>query len=89
MKSFFRQMYYDPTIVAITRILARTPRLTRSLVRIGRLQGAFRGRDDIRWHKRGVCSERAVVEGASVNKYQYACSSVNNNCIKPDVYPVY
>ena len=30
-------MYYDPTIVAITRILARTPRLTRSLVRIGRL----------------------------------------------------
>ena len=34
-------------------------------------------------------SERAVVEEDSVNKYQYACSSVNNNCIKPDVYTVY
>ena len=30
-------MYYDPTIVAVTRILARTPRPTRLLVRIGRL----------------------------------------------------
>jgi hypothetical protein len=32
-----KQKKKNPTIVAVTRILARTPRPTRSLVRIGRL----------------------------------------------------
>ena len=76
-------MYYDPTIVAVTRIPARTLRPTRLLVRIGRLNYQVHLEEGM------ICIERAVVEGASVNKYQYACSSVNNNCIKPDVYPAY
>ena len=55
--------------------MAQRSRPTRLLVMIGRLNYKVHLEEGM------ICSERAVVEGASVNKYQYACSSVNNNCI--------
>ena len=73
------RMYYDPTIVAVTRI----PDCY--IVRIGRLNYKVHLEEGMISDGTSVThvrSERAVVEEASVNKYQYACSSVDNNCIK-------